>query len=173
MEKKEFTEKFASSESTKERNEKAAKASMGMVKFGYERDIPSIDFCEICIHPKGRTMNVYEMCASYEDIDITEFELFKNRSEDYCINEFGPGCHVIPNIVIPPDPKMIMELGEHVKALKEMDIIITIYDPKNDKKGSFPINEEFFGSLREDEEYRGMSDSEIFQNYMMNFAEML
>lgn len=173
MEKEEFIEKFASSENTKERNEKASKASMGMVKFDYEREFPSIDFCEICIHPKGRTMNVYEMCISHENIDITEFEQFKRRSEDFCKKEFGPGCHVIPNIVIPPEPKMIMELGEHIEVLKEMDIIITVYDPKIDRRGSFPVNEDFFVPLREDEDYKGMSDAEIFQNFMMNFVELL
>lgn len=173
MEKDEFIDKFASSANTKERNENAAKASMGMVKFDYERDFPSIDFCEICIHPKGRTMNVFEMCVSQENINIEEFEKFRKHAQDFCIEEFGKGCHVIPNIVIPPEPKMIMDLGEHIDALKEMDIVITIYDPKSDKKGSFPVNEDFFSSLREDADYEGMSDAEIFQNFMMNFAELL
>jgi hypothetical protein len=173
MDKEEFIEKFASSQSTKERNEKAAKASMGMIKFDYERDFPTIDFCEICIHPKGRTTNVFEMCMSSNDIDITEFKKFSKYSRDFCIEEFGPGCHVIPNIVIPPDPKMIMDLGEHIEDLKEMDVVVTVYDSKNDKKGSFPINTDFLSSLREDEDYEGMSDAEIFTNFMMNFVEML
>jgi hypothetical protein len=173
MDKSEFIESFASSESTKERNESAVKASMGMVKFYYERDIPSLDFCEICVHPKGRTLNTFEMCLSSEDIDPPLILDFKNRSEQYALKEYGGDGQVIPNFVIPPDPKMVMELGEHLNALKEMDIVITVYDPKNDKRGSCPVNEEFLDSLREDEDFKAMSDAEIFQNFMMNFVELL
>lgn len=173
MEKEEFIERFATSESTKERNENAVKASMGMVKFYYERDIPSLDFCEICVHPKGRTLNTFEMCLSSEDIDPSLILDFKNRSEQYALEEYGGDGQVIPNFVIPPDPKMVMELGEHLDALKEMNIVVTVYDPNRDKRGSCPVNEEFLQSLREDEDYEGMSDSEIFTNFMMNFVEML
>ena len=173
MEKEEFIEFFASSKSTKERNENAAKSSMGMVKFYYEKEFPQIDFCEICVHPKGRTLNYYEMCMVADDINMSDFSEFKKRSEAHCKEEYGEGCQVIPNLVIPPNPKMIMELGENIEALKEMDIVVTVYDQKKDKKGSFPINEDFFLPLREDEDYAGMNDAEIFTNFMMNFAEML
>ena len=173
MDKSEFIDKFAGSKNTKERNESAAKASMGMVKFYYEQEIPTLDFCEICVHPKGRTLNTFEMCMSSDAIDPTHVTDFKNRSMQYHAEEYGKDTQVIPNIVIPPEPKMIMDLGEHIGALKELDVVITIYDPKNDKKGSFPVNEDFLSSLREDADYEGMSDAEIFQNFMMNFAEML
>ena len=173
MDKSEFIESFASSESTKERNESAAKASMGMVKFYYDSETPSIDFCEICIHPKGRTLNTFEMCVSSDAIDPKTVKDFKDRSKNYHVEEYGGDGQVIPNIVIPPEPKMIMELGEHLDALKELDIVITVYDPKNDKRGSCPVNEEFLQSLREDEDYEGMDDAEIFTNFMMNFVELL
>jgi hypothetical protein len=173
MEKDEFIDKFASSANTKERNASAVKASMGMVKFYYEQEIPSLDFCEICVHPKGRTLNTFEMCMSIEEIDPARVTDFKDRSKQYHAEEYGKDTNIILNIVIPPEPKMIMELGEHINALKELDIVITIYDPKNDKKGAFPVNEDFFSSLREDADYEGMSDSEIFQNFMMNYAELL
>jgi hypothetical protein len=146
---------------------------MGMVKFDYETEIPSIDLCEICVHPKGRTVNAFEMCMSSDGIDVSELADFKKRSRNYCIEEYGDGCQVIPNLVIPPDPKMVMELGEHLDELMNMDIVITIYDPKNDKRGSCPLNEDFFSSLREDEDYKEMGDAEIFTNFMMNFVEAL
>jgi hypothetical protein len=173
MEKEEFIEKFASSANTKERNASAVKASMGMVKFYYESDIPSLDFCEICVHPKGRTLNTFEMCLSSDDIDPARVMDFKDRSKRYHAEEYGKDTQVILNIVIPPEPKMIMDIGEKLEALKEMDIVVTVYDSKRDKKGSFPINEDFFLPLREDNDYAGMDDAEIFQNFMMNFAEML
>lgn len=173
MEKSEFIEKFANSKSTEERNDSAAKASMGMVKFYYDSETPSIDFCEICVHPKGRTLNVFEMCMSTESIDMSKVKDFKDRSKQYHLDEYGGDGQVIPNIVIPPEPKMIMEIGEHLDALKELGIVITVYDPKRDKRGSCPVNEGFLQSLREDEDYEGMSDSDIFQNFMMNFIEML
>ncbi len=173
MEKEEFINFFASSKNTKERNETAAKASMGMVKFYYESEIPSIDFCEICVHPKGRTANIFEMCMSTDEIDMSTITDFKKRSEQYRREEYAGDCRMIPNLVIPPDPKMIMELGEQIDTLKEIDIVITVYDPKKDKKGSFPINEEFFVPLREDDDYEGMNDAEIFTNFMMNFVEIL
>jgi hypothetical protein len=173
MEKDEFIEKFASSANTKERNASAVKASMGMVKFYYEQEIPTLDFCEICVHPKGRTLNTFEMCMSSDDIDPARVTDFKNRSKQYHAEEYGKDTQVILNIVIPPEPKMIMDIGEHLDALKTLGVVITVYDPKGDKRGSFPINEDFLSSLREDEDYEGMSDSEIFQNFMMNFAELL
>jgi hypothetical protein len=173
MEKEEFIEKFASSASTKERNESAAKASMGMVKFYYEQDIPSLDFCEICVHPKGRTLNTFEICMSSDVIDPARVTDFKNRSKEYHIEEYGGDGQVIPNIVIPPEPKMIMEIGEHLDALKELGVVITVYDTKRDKRGSCPLSEDFLASLRDDADYEGMSDGEIFQNFMMNFVEML
>ncbi len=174
MDKKEFIEKFASSENIQKRNQKALETSGGMIKFYYERDIPSIDFCEVCVHPKGRTVNVYEMSASLDGLDIPELvKDFRARSESYCRGEFGEGCQIIPNLVIPPEPKMIMELGNHLDVLMEANVVITVYDPKSDKRGSCPMNEEFFQSLREYEDYKGMDDAEIFTDFLMNFVEIL
>ncbi len=176
MDKKEFIEKFASSDSMQERNKKATEMSRGMVKFDYKQDIPSLDFCEVCLHPKGRTLNVFEMCPSFDGVDILEFlEDFKRRSEIHFEGQIEPGenCQLIRNLVIPPEPKLIMELGEHFDALMGADIVITVYDPKTDKRGSCPLNEDFFQSLREDDDYAGMDDAEIFTNFMMNFVEML
>ena len=173
MEKEEFIEKFASSANTKERNESAIKASMGMVKFYYEQEIPSLDFCEICVHPKGRTLNTFEMCMSTDDIDPARVMDFKDRSKQYHAEEYGKDTQVILNIVIPPEPKMVMDIGEKLDALKELDIVIIVYDTKRDKRGSCPVNEDFISSLREDDDYAGMNDAEIFQNFMMNFVEML
>lgn len=177
MDKKEFIEKFASSENMRKRNQTAQEMSSGLVKFDYKRDIPSIDLCEVCIHPKGRTLNIFEMCTSFDGVDIPKLiEDLKSRSESYFESqrELGENCQLIRNLVIPPDPKMIMELGDHLDALMEIGgIVITVYDPKNDKRGSCPLNEEFFLSLKEDDDYRGMDDAEIFTNFMMNFVEML
>ena len=173
MDKSEFIERFATSKSTKERNESAAKASMWMVKFYYDQEIPSLDFCEICVHPKGRTLNTFEMWMSSDAIDPKTVKDFKDRSKQYHTEEYGKDTRIILNIVIPPEPKMIMEIGEHLDALKELGIVITVYDPKRDKRGSCPVNDGFLDSLREDEDFKGMSDSEIFQNFMMNFVEML
>jgi hypothetical protein len=173
MEKDEFIEKFASSENVQKRNQKAEEMSKGMIKFDYRRDVPSIEFCEVCVHPKGRTINTYEICMSPDDIDIPRLIEFRNLSTSYGQTEFGKYCQILPNLVVPPDPKMLMELGKHLDALMKMNIVVTVYDPKSDKRGSCPVNEDFFSSLREDEDYKAMSDAEIFQNFMMNFVEML
>jgi len=177
MDKKEFIEKFASSESIQKRNQKATEMSSGLVKFDYKQDIPSVDFCEVCLHPKGRTLNIFEMCTSFDGVDIPELvKDFKNRSSTYFESqkEFGEHCQLILNLVIPPEPKMIMELGDHLDALMEIEgIAITVHDPKNDKRGSCPLNKEFFLSLREDDHYEGMNDADLFTNFMMNFVEML
>jgi hypothetical protein len=66
-----------------------------------------------------------------------------------------------------------MELGNHLDVLMEANVVITVYDPKSDKRGSCPMNEEFFQSLREDEDYKGMDDAEIFTDFLMNFVEIL
>jgi len=176
MDKKEFIEKFASSESMQERNKKATETSGGMVKFDCRQDIPSVDFCEVCIHPKGKTLNVFEMCTSFDGVDIPELvKDFKNRSKSYLDQEeSGRNCQLILNLVVPPEPKMIMELGEHLVALMEIGgIVVNVYDPKNDKRGSCPLDEDFFLALKEDDAYAGMDDTEIFTNFMMNFVEML
>ncbi len=177
MDKKEFIEKFASSESMQERNKKATETSGGMVKFDCRQDTSSVDFCEVCIHPKGRTLNVFEMCTSFDGVDIPELAKdFKNRSKSYFEGkrEFGEHYQLILNLVVPPEPKMIMELGEHLVALMEIGgIVVNVYDPKNDKRGSCPLDEDFFLALKEDDAYAGMDNAEIFTNFMMNFVEML
>lgn len=173
MDKKEFIEKFSSSENIQKRNKKAEEMSGGMIKFDYRRNVPAIDFCEVCVHPKGRTVNTYEICMSSDDIDIPKIIEFRNTSLSYCRNEFGEYCQVLPNLVIPPDLSMIMELGKHLDELMKANVIVTVYDPKSDKRGSCPMNEEFFQSLREYDDYQGIEDAEIFTNFLMNFVEML
>lgn len=176
MDKNEFIEKFASSDAMQKRDQKAQEMSRGLVKFDYKRDIPTIDFCEVCLHPKGRTFNLFEMCTSFDGVTIPELiKDFKDRSNAYFKDqkEFGENSQQILNLVIPPEPKMIMELGENLDALMEMGIMITVYASQSDKRGSCPLNDEFFMSLREDDAYTGMDNAGVFTNFLMNFVEML
>lgn len=173
MDKKEFIEKFSSSKSVQKRNRKAEKTSGGMIKFDYSENMPSIEFCEICIHPKGRTVNAYEMCMSADDIDIRKFKEVVAAHSETIREEYGEHCQLISHLVIPPEPKMIMKLSEHLDELLEMNVVVTVYDPESDKRGSCPMNEEFFQALRDYEDYEGMKDPEIFTNFLMNFIEML
>ncbi len=173
MDKKEFIEKFAASENIQKRNKKAGEMNRGLVSFDYKRDIPSIDFCEVCTHPKGRTLNMFKVCTSIDDISIKGLTEFKGRANKYFESQIEPGehCQQILSLVIPPDPKIIMELGDRLGEL--MNMVITVYDPKSDKQGACPLSEDFFLSLKEDSDYEGMDDAEIFTNFLMNFVEML
>ncbi|MEE8401109.1 MAG: hypothetical protein V3R86_03035, partial [Candidatus Hydrothermarchaeaceae archaeon] len=157
------------------RNQKATEMSKGMVKFDYTQSAPSIDFCEVCIHPKGRTISIYEMCASFDDINIPELiKDFEGRGGAYFEREKDKNSQLILSLVIPADPGMIMKLGEKLdEIINKSEIAITVYDPKTDKRGSCVLSKEFFSSLREDEDYEKMEDAEIFTNFLMNFVEML
>jgi hypothetical protein len=69
---------------------------------------------------------------------------------------------------------MIMELGEHLEEMIRLGgFAVTVYDAKSGRMGMFLIEEDFLSELREDPDYKGMSDAEIFTNFMMNYAELL
>jgi hypothetical protein len=182
MDKKEFIEKFANSKNLRQRNINAQKLSMGAVSFDSRKEISfkvgdrefSIDFCEVCIHPKGVTMNFYEMCPTFDGVDIPSMaEDFKRRCETYFKMALEEGQYIL-NIVIPPEPKMIMQLGEYLDDIMRMgDFAVTVYDPVKDIRGACVISEEFFDSLREDPEYKDMDNPEIFTNFLMNYIDML
>jgi hypothetical protein len=156
--------------------------SLGAVKFDSKKNISfkmddkdcAIDFCEICWHPKGVTMNIFELCPTFDRLDVGELiRDLKSRSESYFKSALEEG-QCIANLVIPPNPKMIMELGKHIEEIMKLgDFTITIYDPEKDKRGACLISEDFFESIKEDEDYEGMSNDEIFTNFMMNYAELL
>ncbi len=182
MDKTEFIERFAASKNIEKRNEKARRTSQGMIKFRYLKRIAfekdgkdySIDFCEICVHPKGRTINVFEMCTSFEGIDMMGLiKDLKDRSKIYFDCEIEPGeyGYYLPNLVIPPEPAMIMELGSRIGEIE--GIAVNIYDPKKDKRGAFLIDEDFFAPLRRDPDFRGMDNAGVFTNFMMDFIEKL
>jgi hypothetical protein len=180
MEKKEFIDMFCASETKAERNRLAEERSQGLVRFQQKVDIHTedgpIDSCEICLHPKGRTLNIMEVCSSFDGDVSGLIEDFEKRSTAYYKSQVERGEHsqIVKNLVIPPDPAMIMELGKHVeKLLKLGDFTVTIYDPKSDKMGACPMDQDFFDSLKEDPDYEGMDLSEIFTNYLMNFSELL
>ncbi len=195
LEKKEFIDTFEESPSTKERNLKAKRMTLGNIRFDYERDISvkdddkecSIDYCEMCYHPRGATVNTFEICTTFDGIDIPKLiENLREKTAIYFAQEKKVGnlkvisdnaegqCGCVPNIVIPPNPKMIMELGEHIEEILEQgELSITIYDPKTDKRGAIAMDPDFFAALKEDDDYEGMTDAEVFTNYMMNFADLL
>jgi len=180
MEKKEFIDRFCASETRAERNRVAEERSQGLVRFEHLRDIASkegpIDSCEICLHPKGRTFNIMEICSSFEGDVLNLIEDFERRSTAYFKSQVMRGEHsqLVKNLVIPPDPGMIMELGKHVERLLELgDFTVTVYDPKSDKMGACSMDQDFFDSLKEDPDYEGMKLPEIFTNYLMNFSELL
>ncbi len=182
MDRTEFIEKFATSRYIAKRNEKARRTSQGMIKFKYLRGISfendgkdySIDLCEICIHPKGKTMNIFKMCTSFDGVDIIKLvKDLKICSKIYFNREVEPGEHgyYLPNLVIPPDPAMIMELGNHIKEIE--GIAVNIYDPQKDRRGAFLIDEDFFAPLRRDPDTEGLDNAGIFTNFMMDFIETL
>lgn len=177
MDKIELIKKFASSGEMQRRNQKAMEMNNGMVKFDYVQSAPTIDFCEVCIHPKGRTISIYEMCTSFDGVDICGLiKDFEGRAGAYFEREkeAGENSQLILSLVIPPDPGMIMKLGEKLDdIINKSEIAITVYDEKTDKRGSCVLSQEFFSSLREDEDYAKMDDAEIFTNFLMNFVEML
>ncbi|NOZ76127.1 MAG: hypothetical protein GXO65_00275 [Euryarchaeota archaeon] len=180
MDKEDFIDRLYSSETKAARNRMAEERSQGLVRFQTERDVPTpegpIDLCEICLHPKGRTFNVMEVCPSFDGGVLRIIDDFEKRCRAYFEARVERGEHpqLVKNIVIPPDPGMIMELGKHVEKLLELgDFTVTVYDPESDKMGACPLDRDFLESLKEDPDYEGMELSEIFSSFLMGFSELL
>jgi len=180
MDKDEFLERFCLDE--EDRHKRAERISKGMVRyerrknaiFTFKDSVAKIDLCEVCRHPKGVTYTLCEVVPSFDGVDVGEMLLqVREKAEVFCKSEGTRGQCLI-NIVIPPEPKMIMELGEHLDEMTRLgNFAVTVYDTKSGKMGMLVIDESFLSELREDPDYEGMSDAEIFTNFMMNYAELL
>ncbi|WP_456475233.1 hypothetical protein [Candidatus Pyrohabitans sp.] len=180
MDKKDFLERFCLDEEDK--HKRAERISKGMVRyerkknviFTFKDSVAKIDLCEVCRHPKGMTYTLCEVLPSFEGADVSAMLMeAKEKAEVFCRSE-GPRAQCIINIVIPPEPGMIMELGEHLAEMTMLgNFAVTVYDTKSGKMGMLVIDESFLSELREDPDYEEMSDAEIFANFMMNYADLL
>ncbi len=180
MDKDEFLERFCLDEENRHR--RAERISRGMVRyerrknaiFTFRDRIAKIDLCEVCRHPKGVTYTLCEVVPSFEGVDVSEMLLeVREKAEVFCRSEGARGQCII-NIVIPPEPGMIMELGEHLEEMTGLgNFAVTVYDTRSGKMGMLLIDESFLSELRRDPDYEGMSDAEIFANFMINYAEQL
>ncbi len=180
MDKEEFLERFCMDE--EERHRRAERISKGMVRyerrknavFTFKDRVAKIDLCEVCRHPKGITYTLCEVVPSFDGVDVSEMlHRMREKAEVFCRSEGARGRCII-NIVIPPEPGMIMKLGEHIDEMTKLgNFAVTVYDTKSGKMGMLVIDESFLSELRKDPDYEGMSDAEIFANFMMNYAELL
>jgi hypothetical protein len=179
MDKEEFLESFCRHE--EEKHSSAERVSGGLVRYERRRNVEfksgaravRVDLLEKCYHAKGVTCTLCEVVPSFAEIDVGELiSGAKEKAQIFMRCEGVEQCTV--NIVIPPSPGMIMELGEHISEMLRLgNFAVTVYDAKSGRMGMFLIEEDFLSELREDPDYKGMSDAEIFTNFMMNYAELL
>lgn len=182
MDKKEFIDKFASSEGMEKRKKEAEKLSRGAVKFDCRKNISfkkdgkdcTIDLCEVCLHPKGVTMNFFEFVTTFKGVDVGELiRDFKSRSESYFELALAEG-QLVANLVIPPDPEMIIKLGEYIDDMMKLgDFTVIIYDPDKDRSGACFISREFLESLQADPSFKHMNMRDVFTAFLIEFAEMV